>query len=63
MIRPISPTAPACYGVLCKQHGQCQRYAAVETTSPDHTQATCHDGQGGYPMFVAIQPKEPAHAD
>jgi len=54
MIRAISDTAPACYGVACPKHAACSRYAAVETTSPDHTIATCDDGAGGRPLFVAV---------
>lgn len=51
MIRAISPTAPACYGMAgCPHHATCPRYAAVETTSPDHTIATCADGRGGWPL-------------
>ena len=54
MIRAISDTTPACYGVACPKHASCTRYAAVETTSPDHTIATCDDGIGGRPLFVAM---------
>lgn len=54
MIRALSPTTPACYGVVCHKHATCTRYAAVETTSPDHTIATCDDGKGGRPLFVAV---------
>lgn len=51
MIRAISATVPACYGVGgCPHHATCQRYAAVETTIPDHTVATCADGAGGWPL-------------
>lgn len=50
MIRAISSTVPACYGICCPHHATCQRYAAVETTSPDHTIATCSDGKGGWPL-------------
>lgn len=52
MIKPISDTLPACYGVCCPNHAECPRYAAVETTSPDHTIATCSDGKGGWPLLV-----------
>ena len=34
----------------CPHHKVCQRYAAVEATSPDHTIATCSDGKGGWPL-------------
>lgn len=51
MIRPISDTTPACYGVVCPHHAICRRYAAVEGSSPDHTIGTCADGAGGWPML------------
>lgn len=52
MIRAISATVPACYGVGgCPHDEACPRYAAVETTSPDHTIATCADGAGGWPLY------------
>lgn len=53
-ITPITDKAPACYGVLCPQHGQCGRYAAVEATSPDQTIATCDDGRAERPLFIPI---------
>ena len=54
-IVPITNTTPACYGIACPKHGACARYHAVEQTSPDHTQGTCDDGQGGRPMFVDLK--------
>ena len=63
MIIPISNSTPACYGMVCPHHATCRRYAAVETTSPDHTIATCHDGQGGYPLHVVTPKEEPSHAE
>lgn len=60
MIRALSPTTPACYGVSCAKHATCTRYAAVETTSPDHTIATCDDGTGDRPLFVAVVQTEQA---
>lgn len=51
MIRPISASTPACYGVACPHHATCRRYAAVERTSPDHTIGTCSDGAGGWPLL------------
>ena len=58
MIRAISATVPACYGVgACPHHATCQRYAAVETTSPEHTVATCADGAGGWPLFSDVTTK------
>lgn len=59
-IQPITPTMPACYGVMCHKHGACQRYAAVEETSMDHTIATCEDATGGRPLFVPISQVVPA---
>lgn len=58
-IVPISETVPACYGVCCTDHGECQRYAAVEAALPGQTIGTCDDGQGGRPLFVPLV-KEPA---
>jgi len=57
-IVPITSTAPACYGIACRQHGQCARYHAVEATSPDHTIPLCDDGKGGRPMFVELRREE-----
>lgn len=57
MIQPISATTPACYGLTCPHHAACQRYAAVETTSPDHTIATCADGAGGWPLLSTPAPQ------
>ena len=53
-IKQITETHPAGYGVVCPKHGQCARYAMVEQTSADDTIATCDDGQGGRPLFVAL---------
>lgn len=52
-IYPISEKVPACYGICCKRHHDCARYAAVEWTSQDQTIATCDDGSGGRPLFLA----------
>lgn len=55
MIRAISDTVPACYGVGgCPHHATCVRYAAVEQSSPDHTVATCADGVGGWPLHAVV---------
>ena len=51
----ITPRRPACYGMGCPRHQDCQLYAAVEETSPDHTMATCDDGEGGRPHFQPVQ--------
>lgn len=50
----INTVRPACYGMGCPHHHECQRYAAVEDTSPDHTMATCDDGDGGRPHFQPL---------
>lgn len=62
MIKPITATTPACYGLTCPHHAICPRYAAVEFTSPDNTIATCADGAGGWPLLSATAPqaREPA---
>lgn len=56
-----TPTLPACYGVQCPHHAVCQRYAAVEMTSPDHTIGTCSDSADGWPMLslVATEVSQP----
>lgn len=61
-IAPITTTRPACYGMGgCPHHLECQRYAAVEETSPDHTMATCDErGARDWPLFVRIEIKEEA---
>lgn len=61
-IYPITPEHPAaCYGVGgCPHHSDCQRYQAVEETDPNDTVATCSDGHGAWPWFVAT--KEDEHA-
>jgi len=57
----ITPRRPACYGMGCPRHQDCQRYAAVEETSPDHTMATCDErGARDWPLFVRIEIKEEA---
>jgi hypothetical protein len=53
-ISPITEKTPACYGICCPMHGRCERYAAVESTSIDHTIATCDDGADGRPLFVGL---------
>ena len=64
MIRPISSTTPACYGVCCPHRATCLRYQAVEATSPDHTISTCSDGKGGWPLVVvAVAEAKPAQQE
>ena len=57
-ITAITEKTPACYGVCCPQHHECQRYAAVEGTSVHDTIATCDDGKGGRPLFVQVKSTE-----
>jgi hypothetical protein len=54
-IRPIAPTEPACYGVACAQHANCQRYAAVKEAQGRHVIYFCGSGDGERPMFVALK--------
>lgn len=58
MIRAITATTPACYGVCCPRRKDCQRYAAVETSSQEDTVTTCEDGAGERPLFVEQKAKE-----
>jgi len=58
MITPISKAQHACYGVTCDRRKDCQRYALIEQTSTDNTIATCDNGLGDKPMFVAVEKKE-----
>ena len=53
-IYPITPKHPAaCYGMGgFPHHSNCQRYQAVEDSSPHETVSTCSDGRGGWPWFV-----------
>ena len=55
-IIPITPTTPACYGMCCPLHPDCQRYAAVNgqhyLVQPI---VSCLD-KGEYPMFVKVAP-------
>jgi hypothetical protein len=56
LIRAISPTSPACYGMAgCPHHKACQRYAAVEGASPDHTVGTCRDAAGEWPLLSVVK--------
>jgi len=58
MIQPITPTAAACYGVLCPVHNQCARYALVEG-SPVETIATC-ESHGERPLFLMVREEQAA---
>ena len=59
-IYPIGPAVPACYGVLCPQRKDCQRYHLVESTEVDKTISTCAGADGSRPHFVAVIAKEPS---
>jgi hypothetical protein len=52
-ITRITSSTP-CFGVCCPQHGQCQRYAAVEGHSGHHVMDTCDPGDGSRPWFKAM---------
>ena len=47
----ISPTEPACYGMLCYLHEHCNRYHAAEG-QPLATIVTCEAEDGSRPLFV-----------
>ncbi|RQO58005.1 hypothetical protein DBR47_14530 [Paucibacter sp. KBW04] len=55
MITPIDKAQHACYGIMCDRHSTCLRYAMVEQTSTDHTIATCDNGLGDKPLFLAME--------
>lgn len=58
-IIPITPAAPACFGVACDVHARCTRYLAVDGTQADPaTIATCMLDDG-YPLFVEARFREP----
>ena len=54
-ITPITDANPACYGVMCPEHQQCERYAMVESTTWHHTIGTCADTGSAVdrPLFLA----------
>jgi hypothetical protein len=55
-IRLITETTPACFGVMCPLHGDCRRYAAVESTQADpSTIGTCETSSGALPLFLLIE--------
>lgn len=52
-IQPITPKAPACFGLCCELHNQCARYHAIEGM-PDSSIAidSCSGmGEGPRPLF------------
>lgn len=51
-IIPITPTEPACFGVVCPMHEHCARYHAAEGT-PLHTIDSCQQGDER-PLFVML---------
>lgn len=51
-ITPITDKTPACFGVVCEKHGQCQRYANVEASEPHNTIGTCVEHDGSRPLFI-----------
>jgi hypothetical protein len=40
-IHPITPTNPACFGVGCPHHLDCERYARIESDPQAERIATC----------------------
>lgn len=54
-IYKISADLPSCYGICCQRRKECQRYARIEQTSTDHTIATCDNGLGDKPLFIALE--------
>jgi hypothetical protein len=58
-IHPITPTNPACFGVGCHHHLDCERYARIESDPQAERIATCDDrAEGEYPLLLVRQ-KEP----
>jgi hypothetical protein len=58
-IQPITPTNPACFGVCCTHHLDCERYARIESEPSAERIATCDDrAEGEYPLLVKRQPAE-----
>lgn len=58
MITPIDKARHACYGVMCNRRKECQRYDRIEQTSTDCTIATCDNGMGDKPLFLAMEPEK-----
>lgn len=52
-ITPITPTTP-CFGIMCPQHAQCNRYSAVDGSQPGTQLGSCAEGRE-YPLFVAAE--------
>lgn len=57
-IIPITPTEPACFGLVCPHHEHCARYHAVEGT-PLVTLDSCQQGDER-PLFVMRQSEQVA---
>ncbi|MBS0340432.1 MAG: hypothetical protein JSS56_07880 [Proteobacteria bacterium] len=62
--RPMEHVLRPCLGVLCELHRECVRYAAVDETRVPSASflGYCSDGQGGRPMFLAVEPRAPVPA-
>lgn len=54
-IKQITPKVPVCFGVGCPQHGQFQRYQAVNGATYEQRIGTCDDGDGKRPLFVPAE--------
>ncbi len=57
---PITPAHPACLGVACERHAECQRYHDVERLGSWQSLGNCFDHGPGHPLFVPVLSKEPA---
>lgn len=57
MTTPKPPTEKACYGVMCPQHANCQRYHAVNG-APQGTKfiGTCSETGESRPLFLVKVP-------
>lgn len=52
----VTDSVPLCYGVGCAQHANCKRYSDVEGSDAISYIATCEDGGGERPLYLAMQP-------
>ncbi|WKB53002.1 hypothetical protein [Eleftheria terrae] len=49
---PITPTTPACFGVMCQRHAECARYHLIDNAPHDQLRiASCEQGPER-PLFV-----------
>lgn len=52
------PDLPACLGVMCPEHGRCQRYYDVERYDLSQTMGNCFEYRSDRPRFIPIKPTE-----